>query len=209
MTTGRADEATIYLLRHGEPRRDTDGRSYIGQTDVPLSPAGVRQAEQWCPFFNTIALTAIFCSDLQRSMQTARIIAHGQALEVTGLPELREVDLGAWEGLPFEAVRNADRSAYDRRGTHPADHRPPSGESFRDLHARVVPAFERMADRASGPFVIVGHAGVNRVLLCHLLGMPLDHLFRIGQDYAALNIIKAYGTGYRVDVLNMRIGWAQ
>lgn len=206
MTTEERDGRTIYLLRHGEPLQEPGGRRYIGRTDLPLSPAGLRQAEQWHSFFSTIALSAVFCSDLRRTTQTARIIAHGRSFDITRMPELREVNMGAWEGLSFETVRSTDRTAYDMRGAHPADHRPPSGESFRDLHSRVVPAFERIAAQTGGPFVIVGHAGVNRVLLCHLLGMPLDNLFRIGQDYAALNIIKENRAGYRVALLNMRIG---
>jgi broad specificity phosphatase PhoE len=209
MTTESQDERTIYLLRHGEPLQEPGGRRYIGRTDLPLSPAGLRQAEQWHSFFNTIVFSAVFCSDLRRSTQTARIIAHGRPFDITRMPELREVNMGEWEGLPFETVRSTDRPAYDMRGARPADHRPPSGESFRDLHARVVPAFERIAAQTAGSFMIVGHAGVNRVLLCHLLGMPLDHLFRIGQYYAALNIIEANRGGYRVALMNMRVDWKQ
>ncbi len=40
-----------------------------------------------------------------------------------------------------------------------------------------------------GNLLVVGHAGVNRVILCHLLGMPLDRLFSIAQDFATLSII--------------------
>jgi broad specificity phosphatase PhoE len=202
MTIEGRDKRTIYLLRHGEPLLEAGGRRYLGQTDVPLSPVGLHQAEQWRSFFNAIVLHAVFCSDLQRTLQTARIIAQDRPFDITCVPELREVKLGAWEGQLFETVRNADRRAFDMRGAHPANHRPPSGESFRDLHSRVVPAFERLLDQTAGSFLIVGHAGVNRVLLCHLLGMPLDHLFRIGQDHAALNVIEAHKGGYRVALMN-------
>lgn len=64
-----------------------------------------------------------------------------------------------------------------------------------------------MVARSSGPILIVGHAGVNRVLLCHVLGMPLDHLFRVGQDHAALNIITAREAVYRVTLMNMPAEW--
>jgi broad specificity phosphatase PhoE len=203
------DYGTIYLLRHGELLQEPGGRRYIGQTDLPLSPSGIRQAEQWHSFFSRIDLSAIFCSDLHRSLQTACIIAKGRPLEMTSMPELREVDLGAWEGLLFETVRNAERQAYEMRGRDPAGFRPSSGESFVDLHERVMPAFKRIASHCTGNTLIVGHAGVNRVVLCYLLGMPLNHLFRLGQDYAALNIIKKQASGVRVQAINLILGWEE
>ncbi len=204
----RSGRVTIYLLRHGELLHEPGGRRYIGQTDLPLSPAGIRQAEQWQVFFGAIDLGAVYCSDLQRSELMARIVARGQASEVTPLMELREVDLGAWEGLLFETVRGAQSQAYEMRGRDPGGFRPPSGESFEDLQARVVPAFEEIVDCHSGNLLIVGHAGVNRVLLCHLLGMPLNHLFRIGQDYAALNIIRIDAARIRVQAMNVLPGFS-
>lgn len=203
----RSDHLTVYLLRHGELLHESGGRRYIGQTDLPLSPAGIRQAEQWQVFFDAVDLASVFCSDLQRSEQTARIVARGHALDVTPMVQLREVDLGAWEGLLFETVRGAQYQDYKMRGRDPAGFRPPSGESFGDLQARVVPHFEKVVAEHNGSILIVGHAGVNRVLLCHLLGMPIHHLFRIGQDYAALNVIRMDAAGIRVQAMNVLSGF--
>jgi probable phosphoglycerate mutase len=209
--TGKRDakggDRTIYLLRHGELLHPCSGKHYIGRSDLALSPVGMEQARQWQAVFREVGLSDIFCSDLQRAVQTARIIAEGRRLEVVALPELREVDLGVWEGLAFETVRATDPRAYANRGRDPAGYRPPSGESFADLQARVMPAFERIATQCTGNPLIVAHAGVNRVILCHLLGMPLNHLFRIGQDPAGLNIIDARAGGFRVRAVNLPVRW--
>lgn len=202
-----SSERTIYLLRHGELSTGPGGKRYIGRTDLPLSPAGIRQSEQWGAFFSPIALTAVFSSDLQRALHTAKIIAQGHGVEVRAMPSLREVDLGAWEGLSFAEVRQSDPHAYEQRGRDPAGHRPPGGESFQDLQKRVVPAFEKALDCSTGDVVMVGHAGVNRVLLCYLLGIPLANLFRFDQDYGALNIIVKHAAGNRVRAVNQRMGW--
>ena len=77
--------------------------------------------------------------------------------------------------------------------------RPEGGESFADVQARVWPAFEGIAAQAqgkAGATLVVAHAGVNRVLLCRLLGMPLAHLFRLGQDYCGLNLIAPTPDGF-------------
>lgn len=82
--------------------------------------------------------------------------------------------------------------------------RPPGGESFRDLQARVWPVFEAIARRICGPTLMVTHAGVIRVLLCRLLGMPLENLFCIGQTHGALNIIALRQEGRRIQAMNLR-----
>lgn len=198
-------ERRIYLLRHGQPLRRPGGRRYIGQSDPPLSFEGEAQAELWRKYFGDIALTSIFSSDLQRAVQTARIVARDHGLEVLVEPGLREIHLGAWEGRAFEEVRRHAPQAFDQRGRDPVHFRPPGGECFDDLRLRVVPAFERIVGQTTGPILVVAHAGVNRVILCHLLGMPLANLFRLGQDYAGLNIIEPHAAGCRVLGINLKV----
>ncbi len=72
-----------------------------------------------------------------------------------------------------------------------------------DLQRRVVPVFEQAADQAGGNLLIVAHAGVNRMILCHLLGMPPQNLFRIAQDYGAMNLVGRQSNGYRIQAINL------
>ena len=71
------------------------------------------------------------------------------------------------------------------------------------MYRRVVPVFEQIADTASGPVLIVGHAGVNRVILCRVLGMPIRKLFSIRQNYGALNIIEKGKADFKVAIMNV------
>ena len=197
-----AAERTIYLLRHAEPLSGPGGRRYIGWSDPPLSATGVRQAERWQPITTALNLTAAFCSDLQRSRQTAETILATITIPITADPGLREIHLGEWEGMTFAAVRGKYPESYEQRGREPADFRPPGGESFGDLQQRVMPVFQSIIANTRGNILIVGHAGVNRVILSRLLGMPLENIFRMGQDYAAVNIIAADRNGLKVQTLN-------
>lgn len=198
-------QCIIYLLRHGEPDLPAGGKRYIGRTDLPLSSAGREQGRRLQQFFSQINLTRIFCSHLKRSEQTARIISQGHPVQCSVVPEMGEINMGAWEGLTFEAVRHSDPRGFEQRGQDPANYQPSGGESFQQLQNRVIAVFQQIASSAKGAIVIVGHAGVNRVLLCHLLEMPLNNLFRIGQDYAAMTVIHKLGPEYRIDVLNCKI----
>jgi probable phosphoglycerate mutase len=112
--------------------------------------------------------------------------------------------MGSWEDLPMEEAKRLFPDEYTKRGEDPAEYRIPGGESFSDLRGRVVPLFEELIQRQDGPLLVVGHAGVNRVLLCHLLGMPLENLFRLGQDYGCCNLLRR-GNGFcSVRAVNLR-----
>jgi alpha-ribazole phosphatase len=59
------------------------------------------------------------------------------------------------------------------------------------MKERVIEAFEQIIDNHKGDCIaIISHGGVNRIILCHTLGISLKNIFRVEQDYAALNIIK-------------------
>jgi len=193
----------LYLMRHGDCRSDQTKR-FIGQTDVPLNQEGLAAGRAWQAILSTKGLEHVYCSDLARSLSTGQIITSGSSIPLEVLPELREIDLGEWEGLPVAHVRNQFPREYKERGRDLAHFHPPGGESFSDLRDRVVPAFQQIVARMQGPVLIVGHAGVNRVILCHVLGMPLGLLFRIEQPYGALSVLICEdGTEIRVEALNL------
>ena len=194
---------TVFLLRHPEIDNPPSQRRYIGHTDLPLSDTGRRQAAAWAKALSPVWFDAIACSDLRRCKQTAIPIAGDRQVAVQPLRMLREVYLGDWEGLSVEDVRRSFGGEYYRRGQALADHCPPGGESFRNLAERVLPAFCQVVKHAAGPVLVVGHAGVNRVILCHILGMPLESMFRLGQDYAAMNLIETDGDRFRVVGINI------
>lgn len=193
---------TLYLVRHGDSRQDKLKR-YIGQCDPPLNPRGRAQARFLRLQLADIDLHRVYCSDLRRCRETARIVAGGRGLRVRSLRALREIALGRWEGLPVAEVQRRFPGEYERRGKAMMTYRPPDGESFSDLQARVVPAFLDILSRESGHVLMVGHAGVNRAILCHLQKRPLAELFRIPQTYAGLNIIQRHGDSIVVRAVNI------
>jgi probable phosphoglycerate mutase len=195
---------TIFLMRHGETRSDGVKR-YIGQTDLPLSALGKCQARKWHDLFNEIPLAAIVSSDLSRSRETAAIIAGKRGIPTVAKPGFREISLGSWENMPFAALQENAAEAFRKRGKAIDTHRPPGGESFLDLQQRAVATFYYTVAETSGNVLIVAHAGLNRVILCHLLGMPIANLFRLGQDHACLNTIIKREGGFRVVSFNQTL----
>jgi alpha-ribazole phosphatase len=193
------------MLRHGVIEGD-DRQRFIGQSDPPLSESGRRQARQWNRLLGEIKFEAVFSSDLHRAEETARIIADGHQMQIRIISKLREIHLGHWEGHLMDSVRRNFPEKWRERGQNLPSYRPPGGESFSDLQERVVPVFKDLAGELRGDGLIVAHAGVNRVILCHVLGMPLENLFRLGQDYGALNIIDYGKNSPQVVCLNLQPG---
>ncbi len=193
----------ILLLRHGELRRETDEKRFIGQTNIPLSNQGRCQAKYWRKRLTDLSIERVVSSDLCRCTETARILCANRPLVIHRLADLREIDLGQWDGMSFGRVRQRWPDAFRHRKMEMARFRPPGGESFVDLQQRVVPVFEAAVERAARNLMIVAHAGVNRMILCHLLGMPPQNLLRIAQGYGAMNLIDRQANGYRIQAINL------
>lgn len=194
-------DLTIHLLRHGRTQPETPWR-FLGQRDVPLSEAGRAQACEWNTTLASIPFQSAWCSDLNRCRETAEIVLAGRGLSVQPLVGLRELNLGKWEGLTREEVKQRFPGQFEARGQDLAGYRPESGEGFADLQVRVWAALEMIIGSSSGHILVVGHAGTNRALISKVLGLPLSHLFRLGQDYGCRNILEWREGEMRLALLN-------
>jgi len=185
--------ATLYLMRHGRTVEEAPWR-FLGQRDLPLSPVGRIQCASWREELSGVDFAGAWCSDLGRCRESAALILEGRDLMPTPLAGLREIALGEWEGLSKEEVRQRFPGQYEARGADLANFRPPGGESFADLSERAWTALMKILGSGerhdADNLLVVAHAGVNRAILCRLLDMPLDRLFRLDQDPACLNIVK-------------------
>lgn len=194
---------TLLLLRHGEIAQ-TMPKRFVGQLDLPLTDTGRGQAEFWGEALAGVPLGSAWCSSLARCQETARIVLKGRGVAPQPLDSLREISLGAWEGLSVEEVRARFPGEHERRGADLAHVAPSGGESFATLQQRTWLALEGILTQTSGIVLIVAHGGVNRALLCKALGIPLGNLFSLGQDYAALNILHfELGRPPRLHALNL------
>jgi len=176
----------VFLLRHGCIQKPREKR-FIGTTNLALTPVGTDQAVYWEQAFADIPLDAILTSMLDRCIDTGQIIARHRPIEST--PALNEIHLGEWENHSFDRVKKDTPEAFEQRGRHMDRFRPPGGESFQDLSDRVLPLFEKTAS-PPGRTLMVTHAGVIRVILCHILNQPLKALFQFPLDYGELIVIK-------------------
>lgn len=197
---------TVLLLRHGEIPQ-AEPRRFVGQRDLPLTERGREQASAWAPLLAGLPLAGAWCSDLARCRETAALALEGCGLVATPVSGLREISLGVWEGLTAEEVRAGFPGEMERRGADMAGVAPQGGESFLACQERAWAALQGILAESEGLKLVVAHAGVNRALICRVLGLPLQQLFRLGQDYCGLNVLKfPPGAPPLLAGLNLRAG---
>ena len=192
----------VYLFRHGETA-NAHQLCMNGHFDVALSENGVEQASQLAEAMKDQPLRAIYSSDLQRTYQGACLIAGHHSMEPVSFPELRELSFGDWEGKSLAELSDKFPGEMDKRLKQTELFRADGGETFQELHDRVIPKFlEIIASHPNDSIAFVCHGGVNRAILAHLLGFPIANLFRISQHFAAVNIIQFYEDQVMVELLN-------
>ena len=189
------EKTRIHLIRHGEVER----QCYNGQFDVGLTPRGVEQYQALKPRLAPGRIRACYTSDLSRTVRGGEILGAHLGLEPVKLPQLRELNCGAWEGLTLAQVQSDRPDEWAARLADLVNFRAPGGENPRDLAARVLPALAEIVARHRGEEVlVVAHGGVNRVILLDAIGAPLASMFSIEQKYCAMNLIDYYADGNRV-----------
>lgn len=173
--------------------------TYNGHRDVGLTPTGVAQLERVADRLASAPLRAVYSSTLRRSREGAEQIAARHGLPVIAYPELREKHFGIWEGLTYEEVAERFPEQWALWLVDPPTARPEGGETYEEMRDRVLKALASILARHPAQQVaVVAHGGVNRAVLCHALGLDLKYVFRIEQDYGALNVIDFYPDGMAV-----------
>jgi alpha-ribazole phosphatase len=182
----------IYLIRHGQVA-GFDQPRYNGQADVALTELGIEQYHGLTERLADAPLTACYSSDLSRCTIGAEIICREFGLQPVLRPELRELNIGIWEGLPWQEIKANWPEGWQARLADLVNYRVPQGENLLDVQARVMPVISEIVERHKGEEVlVVAHGGVNRIVLLNAIGAPLAGMFNIEQNYGCLNIIDYY-----------------
>jgi alpha-ribazole phosphatase len=182
----------LVLVRHGEPEDWVRGRCY-GQLDPGLSARGREQIEWTKHWLAGLSSAAIYASPQRRALDTVALVARrGDRVIVDA--RLREMNFGKFEGMTYDDIAEQFAETYQEWMLRPTEVCFPHGETFSEMTDRVRAALEDVRRMHAGQVVtIVSHGGVNRIALADALGLPLEHMFRLQQDYGCINIIDYAG----------------
>jgi phosphoserine phosphatase len=179
----------VLVVRHGETPWNREGR-YQGRTDIALSDEGRAQVARLGARLAGVTISRAIASPLGRAKATAEAIV-GNRLELDA--GLLEISHGAWEGQLANDVERAHAEMFGVWRTAPGRDAPagPGAETLGDVEARAWPVLEAAFNRlrSDDTLLITAHDAVNRVLLCRIIGLPLERVWSFRQSPAALNVL--------------------
>lgn len=187
-----ARSTTLVITRHGETDWNRAGLIQ-GQQDTPLNDIGLAQAKAAARAIATYQPEAIYSSDLQRAMVTARMAAARLGISVRDDAGLRERRLGMLEGKTIDQFRRDEPALYGEFRKREPDFALPGSESLAEFHRRSVTAVESIAARHPGETVaIVTHGGVLGAILRETLGMAIHTRRNFSLDNACIAMFRRW-----------------
>lgn len=178
---------TIVLLRHGQCE---GGEIFRGSTDVSLSDQG------WLQMQNAVqdmVFDRVVSSPMQRCERFSSEFAAKQGLPVTIQMGLEEIHFGDWEGQSRDVIAKEHGDIVQRFWRDPLNISPPNGEPTTEFQERVTIAFEQaMANSVGERILIVTHGAVIRIIMCHLLDIPVSSMANISVPYAGTTTFAIY-----------------
>jgi alpha-ribazole phosphatase/probable phosphoglycerate mutase len=189
------DPARLYFLRHGQTTWNADGNRYAGATDVPLTETGIAQARKGAELIRDLNFDAVYCSGLSRALETAKLALEGRDVPIVQDPRLNEMNYGNWEGKTHaEILAESDNHWHDWM-TDPDAWRPgANGELASELVGRVT-AFLYDILQPGRTVLAVAHHTTGRLLIAHMLEMPLANYRRLQLDNASLSLFERSDRG--------------
>jgi broad specificity phosphatase PhoE len=170
----------LYYVRHGLTDWNQQGRLQ-GRRDIPLNKHGRRQARRCGEILRDLLARerrapgdcGYASSPLMRARTTMDLLRTTLALAPDGYrldPRLAEISFGEWEGLTYQDVLARDNDIVERREHNKWLFRPPGGETYEEVAARVG-AWYASLDKDT---VVTAHGGTARALIAFLGIAPPD-----------------------------------
>jgi probable phosphomutase (TIGR03848 family) len=194
----------IYLVRHG--MCDPVGRLIAGRAPgVHLNEEGRAEVMALARHLQSVPLSRIISSPLERTVETADAIASLRGLPVSVDEGLIEIDFGDWTGRTLESL--APDEAWKRFNAARSVTRIPGGEWMLDVQRRMVRCMDELERSARGESVaLVSHGDVIKAAIAWYAGMPLDFFPRFEIAPASVSIVQLESWGPEIRLVN-GAGW--
>ena len=155
----------FYLIRHGQSTANVRHITAGGLFDCPLTKKGREQAANLGPFLKDSMLpkpSRLYHSTMIRARDTAQILNETLKLEMVPDFELREHDMGAWDGLPWTDVMPHLKASQS----------PPGGETTKQFSDRIMHVLKKIMITSDfeNPPMVVAHGG-----LFHAIGFMYEY----------------------------------
>lgn len=181
---------TWYIIRHAEKEKGEFYNPRLRHQDQPISQKGQRDAQKLNSFFSDKPISKIYVSVYQRTGQTIANVA--QQLHITPIVDdrLNEIDNGCIEGLTNQEVMRKYPDIWDAYCKRATDFRFPEGETGEEAQKRIIGLLEETRQiNNPGDIIFVTHDGLIRLLMCHIMQIPVWRRWKFRVDTCGITEI--------------------
>ena len=195
----QGDPTTLVLVRHGDTDH-TAARTFSGSTgsDPSLNDHGRAQAAATADWLSPLSEhdLVMLSSPMQRTRQTADVIAQRLGTSYDLHEGLLEASFGAWEGLTYKEAVERDPDGFTAWLGDPTFRAGGTGDSMHGMRERMDGVRDALREEHAGRTVLaVTHLTPIKMLLQSVLELPLDGLFRTEVMPASVTVLTWYPDG--------------
>jgi broad specificity phosphatase PhoE len=129
------------------------------------------------------------------------------SIPITFDDRIKEIHFGDWEGSTASEIMEKTPDDLKRFWSNPDKYPPPLGEPLAQFHKRVIAAWNMIISEYHGKRVlIVTHGGVIRILLCHVLEIPLTQMLELEVKLGKLHSVQINSNGESCIMSETNIG---
>lgn len=198
-------DTRVILVRHGQSTFNAEGRCQGSSDASVLTAVGRQAAHQTGRFLRGLPVDALYTSPLQRAQETASAILAVMAPAINPeaiyvAPQLREIDLPLWQGLPHQTIQEQFSEDYRYWKQRPDQFQmlTTAGSCFPvlELYDRLRHFWQSVLTHHRGQtLIIVSHGGSNRALISTALGISPAYYHRLQQSNCGISVLRFSG-GY-------------
>jgi len=177
----------FYILRHAHKESGGFYNPRLRHQDEPISQRGKEEARKLWGYLCDKEISTIYVSAYQRTSQTIEYFAERSGIKPRMDERLNEIDNGLIDGLSEGEIRAKYPEVWQGFQQRTTDFRFPEGETGEEACQRVSDFLEEKRQlHTSQNIVAVSHEGLIRILMCHLMNLPVYQRWNFQVDFCGI-----------------------
>lgn len=180
----------LIFIRHGQTDWNLQGKIQ-GSYDSDLNDTGIKQAIELSEVLLNLnyKFSKIYTSPQKRALKTAEILSEHSNINYFPIDDLKEINMGKWEGLSWDEVESQYPSEYREWYLNRQYTKTPNGESYEDMLKRVLKAINTIIANNNEDVVIVSHSAIIMGLQCYVTNTPFKDMLKFKTKNATITEI--------------------
>lgn len=191
---------TVYLIRHGDI--ECADRIPGRMAGMHLSDHGKKQAKNLIEFFKDRDLDAIYSGPMNRTMETAQVLADEKRLQIQICDAFNEIEFGKWTNRKFSELESDfgwKQFHFFRNGAVI-----PDGELMIEVQSRMIGQLQLLKEKHKGKsFAVFSHNDPIKSVIAFYSGISLDLFLRITIDTGSVSVLKFDNELCEISMINI------